>query len=319
MTSVEGRSGRVESESVRHLVKPSARAKSANDSIDENGGSSGRSDTRKVYVTSTEVETVSAKLSGHERAVLSDVGRLGVLSGRQIQQLHYEASPDGGRLARKHLAELTRWRVVTRLGRSIGGERAGSSGHCYALGVAGQRMLHPNWKRYRQPWTPKPSFLRHAISLSQLYVDLRLAERSSDISLAGFDAEPACWRDFVGPGGSRIILKPDALCVTHVDNFEDRYFIEADWGTESGPRILNKAKVYVRYWQSGHEQSRTGMFPYVLWVAPDSARASFLANVLSGLPSEHWQLFRVSTMHDAASQIAAGGGPSINNYKEVNR
>jgi hypothetical protein len=32
----------------------------------------------------------------------------------------------------------------------------------------------------------------------------------------------------------------------------------------------------VRYWQSGREQAETGIFPFVLWVTPDAARADFL-------------------------------------------
>ena len=49
------------------------------------------------------------------------------------------------------------------------------------------------------------------------------------------------------------------------------------------PSIIAKAKTYVRYWQSGREQAETGIFPFVLWVAPDEARADLLIDALVSL------------------------------------
>ena len=71
------------------------------------------------------------------------------------------------------------------------------------------------------------------------------------------------------------MLKPDAFAVIHIGDFEDRYFIEADCDTEPGPRITEKARAYIRYWQTGREDEAHGIFPYVLWVAvTESARPS---------------------------------------------
>lgn len=113
------------------------------------------------------------------------------------------------------------------------------------------------------------------------------------------------------------MLKPDSLAVVGIDDYEDRYFIEADCGTEHRPHIVTKAKSYVRYWQSGSEQAQTGIFPYVLWIAPDEQRATFLVDVLASLPPEHWQIFMVTTADSAAQQMTKGTTTQITNTKEV--
>jgi hypothetical protein len=242
---------------------------------------------------------------------------LGVASGKQLQHLHYGRSAAGGRLARKQLGELVGWQVLTRLGRSVGGVRSGSSGYVYALGVTGQRLLNPDRWRFRPPWTPRASHLRHALSVSEMYVNLREAETAGSIDLLAFDTEPACWRRYFGAGGAPSNLKPDALAVVGLGDFEDRYFVEIDLGTESGPRITAKAKMYIRYFRSGREQAETGVFPYVMWVAPNSERATLLVDALSRVPAEHWQLFRVTTTDSAVQRMTSTADNVMSNQEEV--
>jgi hypothetical protein len=181
-------------------------------------------------------------------------------------------------------------------------------------------LIDPNRSRYRPPWTPRPSYLRHALSVSEIYVRLRESERSGEITLTRFDTEPACWRQYAGPGGSRLTLKPDALAVIDVGEFEDRYFIEVDCATEPGTRIRTKAREYVRYWHSGREEAEHGIFPFVAWMAPSPRRAAFLVETLATLPAEDWQLFVVATEEEAAERIATGAFAPINNQvEEVNQ
>ncbi len=261
---------------------------------------------KRVYVTRAHIEAVKGQLKGRQWSILFDVWRVGVLSGRQVRRLYYGESAAEGRLARKHLTQMVQWRMIDRLERSVGGQRSGSAGYIYSLGPAGQRLLEPERKRSRPAWTPQMSYLRHALAVSELYTRLREHERTTQMQLVTFDGEPVCWRHYFGPGGARSVLKPDALAVTGIDNYEDRYFIEADCGTESGPRIAAKARMYVRYWQSGREQAETGIFPYVLWLAPNTKRASFLVDVLAKLDAEHWRLFLVLTTDEAPGRMAMG-------------
>jgi hypothetical protein len=272
---------------------------------------------KRDYVTRTRVESVRAQLNGHQRAVLSDVGRLGLVTGKQLQRLHYGESAAAGRLARKQVGQLVNWQVLTRLGRVGRDGKPGTGGYVYGAGIVGQRLLDPKRSRYFPRWTPRPSFLRHAVAVSELYVDLRAAERQGSIELVAYDTEPICWRRYFGPGGARSVLKPDALAIVGLDDYEYRYFLEMDCDTEHRPQIIIKAKTYVRYWQSGREQAETEIFPFGLWVTPDADRAGFLIDALSTLPPDHWRLFMVTTPEEAPKLIAAGSGEAISNRKEV--
>lgn len=249
------------------------------------------------------------------------VARVNVATGSQIQGLHYEASGAGQRQARADLSRLVGWDVLSRLGRTIGGVRAGSAGWVYSLGIVGQRLAYPSRQRFRPPWTPQPNHLRHALAVTELYVELALSQ-SDPWSLTRFDAEPECWRWFSSAGGVRAAVKPDAFVIVQGDDVEGRLFVEMDCGTESMPRIAEKAKTYVRYWQSGREHAAEGIFPQVLWVAPASRRMEQITGELSRLPAEHWRLFTVTTAERAASWIIGGEmgtGTVISNRKEVSR
>lgn len=309
-------SGRVEWETANMQAGGSKKPDFANDSL-ALSLSSRQPNSRgsRGNVTARRVAEVASGLTAIDRILLSTVARLNVASGSQLRQLAYPDTATGRRLARKDLARLTELRVIARLDRRVGGVRAGSAGYVYALDVIGQRLTRPGRRRYRPPWTPGPHQVAHALAVSQLYVDLKAAEGPA-VTLGRFDAEPAAWRSYAGPGGGRLTLKPDAFAVLQTDEFEDHFFIEVDRATESTTRIATKAKAYVRYWQSGREQAEAGLFPRVLWVAPTDRRASQLAETLTGLPPEHWQLFAVTTTQRAARQMA-GINTSINPPKEV--
>jgi hypothetical protein len=317
MSNAPLRSGRVESDDESHLIKPGSNAKSAGDSVETSKGRTSRPKAKRAYVTRSRVEAIRSQLGEKQQAVIADIDRLGIVSGKQLQTLHYGASAAGGRLARKHLGQLIGWQVLTRMGRSVGGNRAGSAGFVYCLGPAGQRLRYPERRRFPPRWTPGPGFLRHALAVSELYVSLRQAEESGEIELLVYDTEPRCWRRYFGPGGAPSMLKPDALAAVGVGDFEYRYFVEIDCSTEHRPQLVNKSKTYVRYWQSGREQAETGIFPFVIWSVPDDNRAELMVDALSSLSAEHWQLFQVATADRAATWIASGHIESISNRKEV--
>lgn len=300
-----------------HLIRTSKSRKSAGDSLYTNGDASSQPGGKRDYVTRARVEAVRSRLNSRQTGVLSDVGRLGVVTGKQLQHLHYGDSPAAGRLSRKQVGQLVSWRVLSRLGWLSRADQTGSIGYVYGPGLVGQRMLDPHRSRYFPRWTPRLSFLRHAVAVSELYVGLRETEKTGAIDLVGYDTEPLCWRRYFGTGGSRSTLKPDALAVVGIDDLEYRYFVEVDCGTEHRPQILAKAKTYIRYWQSGREQAETGIFPFVLWVAPDPDRAAFLVDALSTMPAEHWRLFLVTTTEEAAQKVARRSMEPISKRKEV--
>ena len=264
-------------------------------------------------MTKAKAVAIAAALGPRQRALIDDVARLGVASANQLRRLRYEPTGAGRHLAWVDLSSLCETQVLARLDRSIGGVKAGSKGRCFTLGVTGQRIVWPDRRKSREPWTPNPAYLRHALGVTELYVQLRtqLADR-----LLTYDTEPACWRSYSGPGGAPATLKPDAFAVLDLARFEDRYFCEIDNATESGTRIVEKARAYIRYWQSGREIAASGVFPQVLWVTTTEVRRDLMVGALARLPAEHWQLFAVVTAAEAAERMTRGTIKTITNREE---
>lgn len=304
-----GVSGRVEHQLASDLAKGTNTGISCNDSHQKKetsrAGSMNLRKTARGYITRTRARHVAEQLKPRQYDLLSTIAKLNVATGHQLAQLREARTASKQRLLRSDLAELVNLRVLARLDRRIGGARAGSDGYVYALDLVGQRIIRPDRGSYRAPWTPQPSHLGHALAVSQLYVDLQLSSTTLT-RLARFDAEPAAWRTFHGPGGARLVLKPDGFVIIAGPGYEDRAFVEIDRATESLPRIIHKAKTYIAYYQSGREQAADGVFPLVHWIAPHQLRAECLGEALSRLPAEHWRLFTVSTDQDAVNRLISG-------------
>lgn len=276
-------------------------------SADDSPTSSARQTARSRYVTAARVRWLAAHLSDRERAVLGSLRRLRVATSGQLERLHF--ADVTARQARAVLASLVERRLIARLPRRVGGVRAGSAGYVYVLDVAGQR-LGPLvvGRRVQRPWPVGTPFLAHSLAVTELYVRLMEAERHgrAELRLGEFHTEPACWRSFAGPGAGRVTLKPDAEVTLGLGRFEDRWFIEVDRATESRSTLDRKLGCYVRYWQSGQEQARTGIFPKVLWIVPDAARVDVLVDVCGRLPVAAWPLFAVVTEASAVERLLAG-------------
>jgi hypothetical protein len=257
-------------------------------------------------VTTARVQWLAAHLSDRERAVLGSLRRLQVATSAQLERLHF--ADVTARQARAVLASLVERRLIARLPRQVGGVRAGSAGYIYVLDVAGQRLNPTGGRRVQRPWPVGTPFLAHTLAVSELYVRLMEAERQGQaaLRLGEFHTEPACWRSFAAPSAGRVTLKPDAEVTLGLGRFEDRWFIEVDRATESRSTLDRKLGCYLRYWQSGQEQARTGIFPKVLWIVPDSARVDLLVDGCGRLPVAAWPLFTVATEADAVDRLLAG-------------
>lgn len=265
-----------------------------------------------------QAESIRRQLGPRDWDVLEDLARVRLLTGRQVQRLHvHEGSGlTQARRSRALLQRLYDLRLVHRMERRVGGIRAGSAGYTYALASLGQHLTTGHGpaggKRRRKPWDPSHWFVDHVLAVSELYVRLREAERDGEpkIVLDAFDAEPAAWRWWTGPAGERLVLKPDAFVAVLTEEFEHRWLVERDLGTESLPVIRRKAEAYVAYWRSGFEQSREGLFPKVLFIADTNARVVSMLDVLTRLDAEAWQLFQVTDAAQAAPIIAGRSPPS---------
>lgn len=216
-------------------------------------------------------------------AIVRQVAVLRLMSAGQIAAVHFPAGNgrSAGALTRacnRELARLNRERLLVRLGRRLGGLRAGSSAYLYCLGPVGHRLLAANGPRPRFR-EPSALFVDHTLAVSQLVVDLTLAERRGQCELLGVQAEPQCWRSFGGVMG-RVVLRPDLYVQLGVGDFELRFFCEIDRATEHLPAIVRKCHAYEAYYRSGREQAEHGVFPRVFWVVPDEARAEQLESAL---------------------------------------
>ncbi len=295
-------SARVASQPAAGPTPSALRRKSADDSY----AAPAVTPARTHYVTSARVELLAAQLTDRERSVLDTLGRLRVVTSAQLERLHF--GDVTRRQARAVLSALVARRLIARLPRQVGGVRAGSAGYVYVLDVAGQRLGVSGGRRVQRPWPVGTPFLAHSLAVSELYVRLIEAERHgvAELRLGEFRTEPACWRGFARPGGGWDTLKPDAEVSLGLGRFEDRWFLEVDRATESRTTLARKLGRYLRYWQSGQEQARTGIFPKVLWIVPDEARLAVLVDEFGRLPVQAWPLFAVATESGAVDRLLAG-------------
>jgi hypothetical protein len=145
--------------------------------------------------------------------------------------------------------------------------------------------------------------VRHALQVSELHTLLIEADRSRRVELLELTSEPACWRSYGGLAGQRQTLKPDSFVRVGVGAFEDSYFIEVDQGTEGSRAVERQLQLYVAYYLSGAEQQARGVFPLVLWLAPDERRAEAIANSVRQLRAADRELFQVALFSQALTAI----------------
>lgn len=245
------------------------------------------------------------ELTARDRRIIDLLHRLRVASMPQLVRLFFtKGNPaSDARLARHALKRLVDRRILHRLDRRIGGSRAGSTGHVYALDVAGQALAGSDALvgRRRRPYEPGQHYLAHSLAVTELYVRLIEAERDGQLEIIDFEAEPACWRSFFGPSGARQRLKPD--CFIRVaatgSNVETLWFCEIDRGSVSIAGLQSQFRAYRQYWSSGREQSRwDDVFPAVLWLTPNSARLRKVIDVAASQPPDSWPLFSVRLFDD---------------------
>jgi hypothetical protein len=271
----------------------------------------------RQYVTAALLERIAAHLTDHDRAVLHTVSDLGFVSGDQLRRMHFAVDADTvvqARATRRALIRLTRLDCLARLPRRVGGVRSGSAGFVYRLGLAGQRVaVLYGWqpaRRGRRSYVPGTFFLNHRLAVAELFALLKEGDRSRRFELLELSAEPACWREYAGGIGSQgqAILKPDAYVRLGIGDYEDSYLVEIDMGSEGSQTLGRKLREYVTYEASGAEQEARGVFPRVLWLAPDADRADAIERCIEALPSAVRELFAVARQADALD-VVAGTSP----------
>lgn len=266
--------------------------------------------TRRNLTAATYREQVS-QLVEHDLTIIKHVSDLRFVSGSQLTRLCFADTNDpaiNARAARRALLRLTRLGLLERLLRQVGGVRSGSAGFVYHLGLSGQRLaIERDWqpeRRGRRSLTPGTLFVRHALQVSELHTLLTESDRSHSVELLELAAEPSCWRSFGGIGGQRQTLKPDSYVRLGLGTYEYSYFIEVDRGTEGSRALERQLQLYDAYYNSGQEQTKRGVFPRVLWLAPDDRRVAAIAASVQRQPTRTRELFQVARFDQALPVMA---------------
>lgn len=263
---------------------------------------------RATYVTAASVEQIVERLSERDKAILMDLDRLRVLTGDQLTRLHFaELSPGSReRTRRRVLARLVEYHLVATLDRTVGGVRAGSAGHVYSLGIAGQRLLRlldaslptdDRVGRTRSPATPGSLFVAHSLAIAALFVELREHERSGEVTLAQFVVEGAAWH----PDHRSSVIKPDAYVRVQSNEIEDCWWVEVDRATESIPTLKRKLRAYVEFARAG-QLGPDGITPQVLVTVPHDHRLTAVRTMITELPTPAAELIFL-TLHDQAARL----------------
>lgn len=264
---------------------------------------------RDRYVTAAAAQAAMSRLSERDWQVIKHVATLRFVSGDQLARLCFPdvTAAASARAARRALLRLTRLDVLERLPRRVGGVRAGSAGYVYRLGLVGHRLsVGAGWlpgRHRRRSQVPGTLFLAHTLHVAELHTRLVECERSGAIELLALEAEPSCWRGLNGAQSQ--CLKPDSYVRLGLGPYEDSYFIEVDRATEGSQALNRQLAAYVRYYRSGQEQATHGVFPRVLWTAPNEPRRAAIEACIDSLPRAERELFNAARFEDAIPLLTA--------------
>ena len=283
----------------------------APESMALSAGTPRRSSAAPERTSKHQLQRLTNDLSERDQSILSSMQAFHFLTGAQLQALHFRdhrTLQAAARICRRSLARLRDHRLLEHLDRRIGGLRAGSDGYVWRLGPVGDRLLRQDADDETRLRRKAPSIrhLDHCLAVADCYLQLVASQRGGETELVRVVTEPACWRRYLGPGGSSEILKPDLYAVTASGDFEDHWFIEVDRATESLPTLLRKCHQYERYRRTGHSQADGGVFPWVVWLVPDERRQRQLLDGLAHSRQLDSELFRVITADQLPGLVAGG-------------
>ncbi|MEV4056806.1 replication-relaxation family protein [Amycolatopsis sp. NPDC049688] len=249
--------------------------------------------------------TLAESLSQREWQIMDSVNRLRLVTGSQLERLHFSELTGRSR-------SVVRWRVLKRLvdarvlmplARRVGGSLRGSAQLTYALDTAGERLLqlrrnlHQADERIRRPAPTGDRFVRHTLATSELYVQLVERSLAHGFRLADFLAEPGSW----WPNGVGGWIKPDAYAALSSTLIDDHWWIEVDLATEAVPTLRGKFLAYLDFVHAG-QVGPADVVPHVLVTVPSDTRFDIVAAVLDRLPAPADQLFEVA-LHTRAVDL----------------
>lgn len=241
-----------------------------------------------------------------DHQVLRTIAEHRFVTSIQLQHLIFtthNSDASAARTTRRVLSRLERWSLIRQLDRRVGGAIGGSSPRVWQLAPAGARLVAHDGATYRVS-EPSLRFLRHCLAVADVHVLLQQHRAIEAIEDVKVEVEPQSWRRFTGLGGEPRWLQPDLAGTVLTADYEDRWFIEVDLGTESLPVLLRKCGHYADYRASGQEQDRHASFPLVLWLFTDQRRAAKLRAAVARTPRLTPELYRFATPSTIAEVLS---------------
>ena len=301
----------------------------------------------RVRIGAAQRRRLAAALTERDQEVLARIAEHRFLSTHQIEGFCFPALPDENsaqaraRAARRTVTRLQRSRLIlAAIPRRVGGVHGGATPGIWQLSAAGstiqaeaesgassdQASGASGHRRRFRPSDPSVHFLSHALATADAHLAvIRAAGRLGGRCQVA--VEQAAVRRFPSIGGGLVTLRPDLYATIQArdadGDYEDRWFIEVDTGTESLPTLLAKCQQYEAYRASGIEHTRhepgspsmtteaAQTFPLVLWVMHGHRADVRLAELrrridASRLPSGLFQL----TTPDTLTSVLVNGGQS---------
>lgn len=249
-----------------------------------------------------------AELDAREMEILAAVDEFRLLSGAQLQALFFPTGTVVGtrRRTQATLKLLVDQKYLSRLDRRVGGVRAGSASYCYVLNTRGKRLIGHIDGRVRALREPGLSFVAHHLAVADVWVAIAQAERAGAVEVIERQTEPACWRRTPKAFGSSEWLRPDLFLSLGIGDYEWRWFIEVDLGTESLKRVERACQRYLAYYRSGVEQAEHAVFPKVAWLANTARRREGIESAIGRLPIADRELFVVGSINQALHILKGG-------------
>lgn len=261
---------------------------------------------RPNYITADRLYRTLQRMTDTDWLVLAFVSDCRLASGAQLIRRYWltaERNDARARAGRRALKRLADWRVLDPLPRRVGGERAGSAGMLYTVGVAGAKLLTRRGQQPNRLEAPGALYIAHTLACTELVVALGEAERTGTLECIEVQSEPECWRTFLAGLGGRLTLKPDLFIRVAIpeSTYEDRWYVEVDLATEATGAILAKTKRYLAHYRSGSER----VHPKVLWAVPDAHRGERIQSALRRLPAEAQRMFSVCLLNEVVEFLIA--------------
>lgn len=231
--------------------------------------------------------SASALLSEREERTLVLIARFRFLTSIQLQSFLFEGSRTTPQsqavLARKTLRSLANSKLIQRLPRPLGGSGGGSSPHAYCLAPKGARVMAADGSHLPKRKVPQGTFwLRHALATADFALGLQRAAQAPGQQLVEWSCD---WEIEQRMEATRLV--PDAFFVYQAHGLELHAFVEIDLGSVNSKAFATKIGRYLDLFTSGTWEGRLSVWPTVLTLTPDAARARLLRRATESALAAH--------------------------------